>query len=371
MLPYLLLAVQLFTTSTALTYRGADISSLLVEEDAGISYKNTAGSTAKLESIISASGVNSVRQRIWVNPSGGTYDLDYNIELAKRVQAQGMTTYLDLHFSDTWADPSAQVQTLLNNNHYTYLNIRTNHQQTTPSGWSTTDINTLTWQVYNYTQEVCNEFAANNLKVEMISIGNEIRNGLLWPLGTTSSYSNIASILHSGAWGVKDSKLATTPKIMIHLDNGWSWSQQSYFYGKVLASGSALLSTDFDYIGVSYYPFYSASATLAALKTSLTNLYSTYGKKTIVVETNWPFACSSPAYAFPSDLTDIPFSVAGQQTFLKRLSTAVSAAGGIGVYYWEPAWVQNAGLGSSCEDNLLFAWSNDQARASLGTLGSV
>lgn len=247
----------------------------------------------------------------------------------------------------------------------------TNSKQTTPSGWSTTDIDTLTWQVYNYTLEVCNEFAANGLTVEMISIGNEIRNGLLWPLGTTSSYSNIASILHSGAWGVKDSNLATVPKILIHLDNGWSWSEQSYFYGKVLASGSALLSTDFDYIGVSYYPFYSASATLASLKTSLTNLYSTYGKKTIVVETNWPYACPSPAYAFPSDLADIPFSVAGQQTFLSRLSTAVSGAGGIGIYYWEPAWVQNAGLGSSCSDNLLFAYSNDQARASLTSLGSV
>jgi arabinogalactan endo-1,4-beta-galactosidase len=159
---------------------------------------------------------------------------------------------------------------------------------------------------------------------------------------------------------------------MIHLDNGWSWSDQSYFYNKVLASGSALLSSDFDYIGVSFYPFYSASATLAALKTSLANLYATFGKQTLVVETNWPFACPSPAYAFPADLQDIPFSVAGQQTFLQRLGAAVQdVAGGLGVYYWEPAWVDNAGLGSSCEDNLLFAWSDDRARAGLSTLGSL
>lgn len=219
--------------------------------------------------------------------------------------------------------------------------------------------------------EVCNEFAANDLEVEMISIGNEIRNGLLWPLGKTSSYANIASILHSGAWGVKDSNLATVPKIMIHLDNGWSSSDQTYFYNEVLASGSALVSTDFDMIGVSYYPFYSASATLTALKSSLSTLKSTYGKEVLVVETNWPYSCPSPAYAFPSDLSDIPFSVAGQETFLERLSTAVEGAGGVGIYYWEPAWVDNAGLGSSCDDNLLFAWSNDQARASLSTLGSV
>lgn len=243
--------------------------------------------------------------------------------------------------------------------------------QTTPSSWSTTDINTLTWQVYNYTLEVCNTFASNNLDVSIVSIGNEIRNGLLWPLGKTSSYTNIAKILHSAAWGVKDSDLSTTPKIMIHLDNGWSWDQQKYFYDTVLASGSALVSSDFDYIGVSYYPFYNSAATLASLKTSLTNLKSNYGKGVVVVETNWPYSCPSPAYSFPSDLKDIPFSVAGQETFLQRLGDVVEAAGGLGIYYWEPAWVDNAGLGSSCDDNLFFSWQTDQVRDSLSTLGSL
>ncbi|CAG7957195.1 unnamed protein product [Penicillium nalgiovense] len=352
MLPHLLLAAgQLFaSTSAALTYNGADISSLLVEEGKGVSYKNLAGTPEKLETILSASGVNSVRQRIWVNPSDGSYDLDYNVKLAKRVQAQGMSAYLDLHYSDTWADPKSQ---------------------TTPSGWSTTDIGILAGQVYDYTLDVCNTFAANKIDVDIVSIGNEIRNGLLWPLGGTSSYNNIARLLHSAAWGVKDSKLATTPKIMIHLDNGWDSDAQSYFYDQVLAPGSGLVSTDFDYIGVSYYPFYNADATLAALKTSLTNLHSTYKKETLVVETNWPFSCPNPEFAFPSDLKDIPFSVAGQQTFLQRLAKAVEDVGGLGIYYWEPAWVDNAGLGSSCDDNLFFAWSNDQARASLDTLGGL
>lgn len=107
---FLLATAQLFiTTSAKLTYRGAGISSLLVEEKTDISYKDTVGATAKLEAIIAASGVNSVRQRLWVNPSDGSYDLNYNVELAKRAQAQGMGTYLDLHLSDTWADPSKQV----------------------------------------------------------------------------------------------------------------------------------------------------------------------------------------------------------------------------------------------------------------------
>lgn len=225
--------------------------------------------------------------------------------------------------------------------------------------------------MYNYTLEVCNTFASNSLDVEIVSIGNEIRNGLLWPLGTTSSYSNIASLLNSAAWGVKDSDLSSTPKTLIHLDNGWSWDQQEYFYGQVLASSTALESSDFDYIGVSYYPFYNSAATLSALKTSLTNLGSNYGKDVLVVETNWPYSCPSPAYSFPSDLSSIPFSVAGQETFLGKLADVVESVGGLGIYYWEPAWVDNAGLGSSCDDNLFFSWENDQVRDSLSAFGAL
>lgn len=109
----LLFASQLLApVSAKLAIRGADISSLMVEENAGYQYKNLAGSTQKLEAIVAGAGINSVRQRVWVNPSGGTYGLDYNVKLAKRVQAQGMKTYLDLHLSDTWADPSHQVRHL-------------------------------------------------------------------------------------------------------------------------------------------------------------------------------------------------------------------------------------------------------------------
>ncbi|KAL3703060.1 galactokinase [Talaromyces marneffei ATCC 18224] len=336
--------------SATLRYRGADISSLLVEENNHISYKNTNGAGAKLETILASNGVNTVRQRLWVNPSDGVYGLDYNRQLAARMVNAGMKIYLDMHFSDTWADPS---------------------HQTTPSGWSTTDIGTLSWQLYNYTMDVCNSFAEQNIPLEIVSIGNEIRAGLLWPLGSTSNYHNIATLLHSAAWGIKDSKLATKPKIMIHLDNGWSWSEQSYFYNTVLAEGP-LLKTDFDLMGVSYYPFYTSSATLASLKSTLANMASTWGKGLIVAETNWPFACPRPAYAFPSDLTSIPFSAAGQATFLKDVASIVAGtSNGLGMFYWEPAWIGNAGLGSSCSDNLLVDSSTDAFRTSVEVFSSI
>lgn len=105
LLPFLTL------TAAALNYRGADISSLLKEENSDITYKNLDGNSQALESILAKNGVNSIRQRIWVNPDAGdeTYGLEYNVQLAKRVIDAGMSLYLDLHLSETWADPSKQV----------------------------------------------------------------------------------------------------------------------------------------------------------------------------------------------------------------------------------------------------------------------
>lgn len=97
------------TVSAGLAFKGAVISSLLTLESSGNSYKWTDGTTMAFEKILAKGGANSARQRVWVNPSNGVYDLDYSVELATRVKAAGMSVYLDLHFSDTWADPSHQV----------------------------------------------------------------------------------------------------------------------------------------------------------------------------------------------------------------------------------------------------------------------
>lgn len=148
--------LSLTTVSSALQYVGVDWSSVQVEEDSGITYTTASGTAEPLEQILADAGVNTVRQRIWVNPSDGIYDLDYNLELAARAKAQGLDIYVDLHLSDTWADPA---------------------NQDIPSGWPT-DIDDLSWQLYNYTLEVSNAFAAAGIYPTIISVGNEIRGGV-------------------------------------------------------------------------------------------------------------------------------------------------------------------------------------------------
>lgn len=105
----LLLLGPLAVANAALTYKGVDWSSTLMLENSGKSFKTTTGVTQPFEKILKASGVNTVRQRLWVNPTDGNYNLDYNLKLGKRAIAAGLNVYLDLHYSDTWADPANQV----------------------------------------------------------------------------------------------------------------------------------------------------------------------------------------------------------------------------------------------------------------------
>ncbi|KAI8577391.1 hypothetical protein K450DRAFT_266408 [Umbelopsis ramanniana AG] len=278
-------------------------------EAAGQKYY-VSGTQKKFDAIIQSAGANYVRSRIWVNPSDGYYNLAYNLALAKRAKALGLKFYLDFHYSG----------------------------------------NNLSWQVYNYTKSVVTSFVSQGTPVDMVAIGNEITNGLLWPTGSTSNWANIASILHSAAWGVKDAS-TTQPLIVVHTDNGWNQATQTWFYSNLMAQGT-FLSTDFDIMGFSFYPFYGTSATLANLKATLNYMISTYGKDVIIAETDFPNSCSGVTLSESS----IPISAAGQTTWVKDIVSLLEGlpnGHGKGVFYWEPAWVGNAGLGSSCTSALL------------------
>lgn len=85
-------------------YNGFDLSSLKIQEDGGYVYKDTArgNATRPVEDILGDAGMNTVRLRLWVDPTvpydGGyyeTYDLKYTLGLAKRFSAKGYKIYLD------------------------------------------------------------------------------------------------------------------------------------------------------------------------------------------------------------------------------------------------------------------------------------
>ncbi|KAL9617236.1 MAG: hypothetical protein Q9160_007964 [Pyrenula sp. 1 TL-2023] len=330
-------------------YTGHDLSSLSILESSGAIYYDSQNQSSVSEDILSAGGMNTVRLRLWVNPPAPSdYDLAYVLALAQRFSAKGLRIYLDFHFSDTWADPQ-------HNN--------------APVAWPG-DLDALASTLKGYVNETLVAFAEGGVQLDLVSLGNEIRHGMLWPLGQVdvdvslddqervANFTNLATLYKAAREGVDDAVQSaaaevTKPQVMIHIDNGWNLTLQEAWFGALTGTG-IVSDEDWDVFGFSFYPFYGTAATLANLETSLTTLAQRYGKPIQVVETDYPAICNaSVALSEPT----IPVSVQGQTEWVRDIVDVVKGLpGGLGqgVHYWEPAWLNLTGLGSACEDAILF-----------------
>ncbi|KAJ3827576.1 glycoside hydrolase family 53 protein [Lentinula raphanica] len=326
---HLLIASVSLPLVNSLTYHGADYSSLVNLENSGITYTDS-GTTGKFDTILANHGVNLARIRIWTSTNDADYSLDYGLALAKRAVAAGMSLLIDLHYSDTWADPGDQA---------------------IPSSWPT-DLDGLNTEIYDYTNSLVTAFADQGTPIDFLQIGNEINSGILFPTGEISvnGYSALSQLLHSAANGAHDA--SDTVKVVVHLANGWDGSAMSSFYEQIFIQGE-FATTDFDVMGFSFYPFYDSAATYSALQSSLNNLVATYGKDVMVVETDWPSSGSCSGVTLSENFA---ISTSGQESWVSGITeilAGLSDGHGLGVVYWEPGWIGNDGLGSSCSDNLV------------------
>lgn len=330
-------------------YTGHDLSSLSILESSGAIYFNPQNQSSAAEDILSAGGMNTVRLRLWVNPPAPSdYDLAYVLALAQRFSAKGLHIYLDFHFSDTWADPQ-----------HNYASV----------AWPG-ELDALASTLRDYVKETLVAFAEGGVQLSLVSLGNEIRHGMLWPLGQVdvdvsldeeervANFTNLATLYKAARQGVDDAVQSaaaevTKPQVMIHIDNGWNLTLQEAWFGALTGTG-IVSEEDWDLFGFSFYPFYGTAATLANLKTSLTTLAEQYGKPIQVVETDYPAICNaSVALSEPG----IPVSVQGQTEWVRDIVDVVKGLPGDlgqGVHYWEPAWLNLTSLGSACEDAILF-----------------
>jgi arabinogalactan endo-1,4-beta-galactosidase len=198
---------------TPFFYQGHDLSSLKLLEDTGSIYKDTTrrNETRPAEAILGDGGMNTVRLRLWVNPENfqsqpPNYNLGYTLDLASRFHKQGYRIYLDYHFSDTWADPQKQY---------------------TPAGWPTS-LPSLASTLRKYVSSTLESFHQAGVPLSLVSIGNEIRHGMLWPLGQVNvdiepfpalvkNFTNLATLYKSAREGIGDAvkEGLTRPSIMI------------------------------------------------------------------------------------------------------------------------------------------------------------
>ena len=298
--------------------------------------------------ILKSHGNNVVRIRLWNNPSwvaqynnGHIYsDLADVEKTIKRAKDLGMAVNLDLHYSDTWADPA---------------------NQNTPTAWANLNLTTLQDSVYQFTTYVLNQLAAKNLTPEMIQIGNETNQGMLWPLGkvVNNNFTSFGLILKSGIKAVRDFSATSTtvkPLIILHVAQ---IQNADYFMDGVINKGGV---TDFDIIGISHYVDYITFTQMSQVGVAIRNLKVKYNKKVMLVEASYPNT-TVDADSYPNITTKAfagyPLTHDGQYQYMKDLTQQVILGGGSGIMYWAPDWISTSyhdtwGTGSSWDNNTFF-----------------
>src|SRR4051794_18877874 len=90
-------------------YLGADVSALADVRGEPFLYREN-GKVSTEYDIMRAHGWNAFRLRVFVSPvrEAPNNNLENTIALAKKIKATGATLMLDIHYSDTWADPGHQ-----------------------------------------------------------------------------------------------------------------------------------------------------------------------------------------------------------------------------------------------------------------------
>ena len=89
--------------------KGADVSWASEMEKDGRTFRLKNGTQADIFDVLKELGINSIRLRVWVNPTGGWSGPEDVVRLASRAYKAGLAVMVDFHYSDFFADPARQT----------------------------------------------------------------------------------------------------------------------------------------------------------------------------------------------------------------------------------------------------------------------
>ena len=322
-------------------YLGADISMLTAYEtisEAGhqVTYKDIDGTQSDVLSLLKKYGMNSMRVRLFVNPTmqkAVIQDIDYVKKLGKRIKDAGLSFVLDFHYSDTWADPAAQ---------------------SVPAEWGNLSVDEYTEKLYSYTKEVLEDFVNEGVVPDMIQTGNEISYGLMYSSSSglfvdylsDKNWDKFAAMLKSAGKACRE--VCPSAKIILHIERVPQPLNCAKF-----ANYMKQYEVDYDIFGLSYYPMYHGN--LAYLETALNKIEEATDKTIMIMETGY-----NTAY-YPTDAkydcqSIWPATESGQSLFIEQLVAKLNTHERVkGLYYWFPEENESASLGWT---NLLDGWTN-------------
>ena len=333
---------------------GGDISLLPTYEAAGTKYLTADGQQMPLLQMASQAGWNAARVRLFVDPSqapevskkeGVRQDLSYVIQLCRQIKQAGMAVMLDFHYSDTWADPS---------------------HQTIPSRWQKCNAQQLADSIYSHTRQSLLALKAAGIVPEMIQVGNEITNGMLWPVGKVDpskadeNFPTLASFIASGSKACRE--ICPEAKLIVHTERAGEWEVTKNFYQQIDQLGA-----DYDIVGLSYYPMWHKS--VKNLDATLDSLQAFFPKKDVmIVEAAFYYSHDNDPWAKGGQYSEwYDISPEGQAQFTHELVTMLRRHAQVtGLFWWFPeenesgeqkinGWI-NRGLFDNHTGRALPAW---------------
>jgi arabinogalactan endo-1,4-beta-galactosidase len=281
--------------------RGSDVSWLTQMEASGVKFYNSSGTEQDCMQILKDLGMNSIRLRVWVNPTDGWCNTADVVAKAVRAKNLGMKILIDFHYSDWWADPGKQNK---------------------PAAWASEDFAALKQSLIDHTTSVLDTLKTNGVIPTWVQVGNETNDGMLWEDGRASkSMNNFAQLIDAGYNAIKS--VDTSIKVIVHISNGFDNGLFRWIFDGLKSNGA-----HWDIIGMSLYPSTSNWATLnIQCLANMNDMVSRYNKDVMVVEVGMPWDQADICKSFLSDLISKVKSVKGGR--------------GLGVFYWEPECYNN------------------------------
>jgi len=307
---------------------GADLSELPFHESRGVKYFDQ-GKEESLLVIARRNHWKVIRVRLWVSPGSkpeaSVSSLESVTAFGRRIKAAGLQFLLDIHYSDTWADPG---------------------HQTKPAAWNSLTFPHLVQQVHDYSRDVIAHLRAGGAMPDLVQIGNETRNGLLYGSGTNGAgpqpgggfwesapggRDRAVQLFAAGLAGVREgASPAPAPRTILHIPDGQDTQFVKNYFRDLDASAKAQnIELNYDIVGLSYYPADPWDKktgydgwTLARLAASMNYIATTMHKPVMIVETSWPQA--GERRDIPGT-PEFPFTSAGQAQFYQALIRAVRA----------------------------------------------
>lgn len=316
--------------------RCADVSMLdeLELADAVYTSQNIVGDALQ---ILQKNGLNSIRLRLFHTPTERRDGLPDMLELARRGDDLDLKIILNLHYSDTWADPGTQQK---------------------PSAWSSLAEPALRDSVYAHTYQAIRALTEQGTPPIIVQTGNEITTGMLWNTGRVggsfdvpAQWGKLAGLLSAAAKAVRD---ASSALIMLHIDRGGDPDGAHWFFGNL-----APYALDYDLIGISYYPFWHGP--FDRFSEVVLQLENRYGKPVMLIETAYPWTLAwkdnthNPVGLPEHVLPGFPATPDGQAAFIRKLWEHVSS----GICYWAPEYIAAPRFGSHWENLALFNFEGE------------